>query len=87
MNLQPAPAIVVNEAQRSEPVHEKAHPGTGCAHHLCQRLLADLGDHSFRLALLAKVSQQQKNSSQPFFAGIEQLIHQIFFVTDVSRQR
>ena len=34
MNLQPAPAIIVKEAQLSEPIHEETDPRPGCAYHL-----------------------------------------------------
>jgi hypothetical protein len=34
MNSQAAPAIVVNEAQLSELIHEKTDLRPGCAHHL-----------------------------------------------------
>src|ERR1019366_3730843 len=57
MDLQPAPAIV-NEAQLSEPIHEKTDPRARCAHHFCQRLLADLGNYRLGFAFLAKLGEQ-----------------------------
>jgi len=63
MNLQPAPDIIVNETQLSEPVHEKADPRPGCTHHLGQSLLTDLGDYSFGLAFFAEISKQEQNPS------------------------
>ena len=51
-------AGVINEAQFSESVHEEADSRTGGPDHLSQRLLAYLGDHSFRNAILAKMSEQ-----------------------------
>jgi hypothetical protein len=85
MDLQPA--VVVNKAQFSEPVHEEADPRAGCADHFRQHFLTDLGNDSLRYPFLAKVSEQQKDPGQPLFARIEKLIHQIFFVTDVARQQ
>ena len=52
------PAVVVNESQFPEPVHEEADPRAGGADHFRQRLLTDLGNYGLRFAFLAKVSQQ-----------------------------
>jgi hypothetical protein len=60
MNLQPVFAIV-DEAQFSEPIHEKTDPGTGCAYHIGKSLLADLGNYRFGHAFLAEMSQQEQN--------------------------
>ena len=63
MNLQALPAVIVNEAQLSEPIHEKTDPRPGCADHLCEGLLTDLGDYSLRYAFLAEPSKQEQNPS------------------------
>jgi hypothetical protein len=81
------PAIVVNESQFPEPVHEEAHPRAGCADHFGQHLLTDLGDYHLGFAFLAKTSEQQEDAGQPLFAGIEELIDQVFFVADVPGQQ
>src|ERR1019366_6818012 len=73
MNLQPTSAVIVDEAQFSEPVHEEADPRTGGADHFCQHLLTDLGNYGLRFAFLAKMGEQQKGSGQPLFARIEAL--------------
>src|ERR1700730_5037512 len=86
MNLHPALAIV-NEAQLPEPVHDKVNPRPSCAHHLCQSLLTDFGNCNFGLSILAEVSKQEKNPSKSFLAGIEKLINQILFVSDVPCQQ
>jgi hypothetical protein len=62
MNLQPALAIV-NETQLSEPVHEKTDPRPGCAYHLGEGLLTDLGDYRLGHAFLAELNKQQQNPS------------------------
>ena len=49
---------IVNEAEFPEPVHEEADSRTSRPDHLSERLLADLGDHGFRNAILAKMSEQ-----------------------------
>src|ERR1700731_4736286 len=85
MNLQPA--VVVNESQFPEPVHEEAAPRTGCADHSRQHLLADLWNYVLGHAFFAKTGEQQKDPGQPLFARIEKLVNQSFFVTDVPRQQ
>jgi len=60
MDLQPA--VVMNETQLPESVHEEA-DRPGRAHHLREGLLTDLGKYSLGYAFLAEVSQQQQNPS------------------------
>ena len=62
-------AVVLDESEFSETVHEKTNPGAGGANHLCQRLLADLGCYHLRLAVLAKSGKQQEGPCQPLFTG------------------
>jgi hypothetical protein len=69
------PAIVVNEAQFSKPVHEEADSRAGRADHFRQHRLTDLGNYSLGFPFLAKMSEQQKDPGQPLFAGIEKLIN------------
>ena len=54
-----ATAVVLNEAELSEPVHEEADARTRGADHLSEGFLADFRDDRYRLGFLAKVSQQQ----------------------------
>src|SRR5213076_904583 len=56
-------------------------------HHLCQRLLTDFWDYSLRHALLAKMSEHKKHTGQSLFAGIEQLVDQVLFITDIAGQQ
>src|SRR5580658_757949 len=86
MNLHPA-LVIIDEAQCPEPVHKKADPRAGCAHHLCQSFLTDFGDYSLGHAILAEVGKQEQNPSKPLFAGIEKLVNQILFVPDVPCQQ
>src|SRR6202162_1729019 len=79
-------AIVVNEAQLSKFVHEKAHARSRRADHLRQRLLADFGYDWLRPTFLAKIRQKQKDPCQPFLARIEQLIDQVLLDTTVASQ-
>jgi hypothetical protein len=72
--------VVMNEAFKF--VHEKTYAGSDGADHLCKRLLADFRDDRFRLALLAKVRQQQERPGKTLFARIEQLIDEVCFDAD-----
>ena len=81
------PAVVVNEAQLPEAVHEEADPRAGGADHFRQHLLTDLGNYGLGCAFLAETGEQQKDSGQSFFTRIEKLIDQVFFVTDVPGQQ
>ena len=49
------PAVVINESQLFELVHEMADSRPGGAHHLRQALLIDFGKDRFSAALFAKV--------------------------------
>ena len=80
-------AVVTDESESSELVHEETHPRPGCPDHLGKRLLTDLGDDGLRSALLAKIRQQKKSARQPLFARIEQLIDQIFFDANRTGQK
>jgi hypothetical protein len=80
-------AVVFDEAHFSELVHEEIDSRAGCAHHLSQSLLTDLRDHGFGLSVLAKMSQQQQHPGKSFFAGIEKLVNQVLFISEVPRQQ
>ena len=67
-------AIVVDKSQFPESIHQEADPRAGRAHHLCEHLLADLGNYSLGHAVLAKVSEQKKDPGQSLFARIEKLV-------------
>src|SRR5208337_4757729 len=66
--VNPNLAVIFDEPQFSEAIHEKTHSGPGGANHLSQYLLADLGNHRLRFALLAELREQQQNPRQALFA-------------------
>src|SRR5712692_2351281 len=76
-------AVVTNETQFPEFVHEKTHPRARCANHSRQHLLGNLRKYLLRPVFLAIASEQQKSSRQPLLARIEKLIDQIFLDSDV----
>ena len=66
-------AVVLDEAQFPEFVHEKINPGPRGANHLRQHLLRYFGKHLLRMASRAVVREQQ-SARQPFLAGVEELV-------------
>jgi len=77
-------AVVINEAQVPEPIHEKTDSGAGCADHFGEGFLAHFRNERYRLGFLSKVGHQQEKPSEAFFAGIKEVIHQVRFHADVS---
>jgi len=51
-------AVVLDEAQFPELIHEKIDAGTRCANHLGQRFLRHLGEYSVGLVLFAVTGKQ-----------------------------
>jgi hypothetical protein len=87
VNLQCIASVIINEAQFPKPVHEKANPRAACAHHLRQSFLTEFGDSNLGLSILAEARQQEQKASQSFLTGIEKLVNQVLFVSDVPRQQ
>ena len=83
MNGQPA-VTIVDKTMLPKSFHKMADPRSGCADHLCQGFLLHSGDYSFGSAFLAIIRQQQENPSQPLFAGVEKLVYEILFVSNVA---
>src|SRR5271167_2178674 len=79
-------AVIFDEAELPEPVHEEIDPGPCRTHLCCQDLLTDLG-YRFHFSFFAEVGEQQENPSKPLFARIEQVIHQIGFDLNVARKQ
>jgi len=79
-------AVVLDEAQLPEFVHEKIDPWACCADHLRQHLLRHFGKYLLRLVQRAITREQQQGACQPFLAGVEELVDQILFDSDVACQ-
>ena len=77
-------AVVIDEPELAEFVHEVADSRPGCSDHARQRFLADFRNHRLLLAFLAKVRKPEQNPSQPLLAGIEQLIDQVLFKSNIA---
>jgi hypothetical protein len=80
-------AVVVDEAQLPEFVHEEADAGPGRANDLRQRFLADLHGNRLRSAFFAEIGQEEQRPSETLFTRIEQLIDQVRLDAAVARQK
>jgi len=80
-------AVVVNETQFTEFVHERAHARPRGPDHFRERRLIYLCFDRLRFAILAKIRHKQQESCEAFFAGIEELIDQISLYAHVARQQ
>jgi hypothetical protein len=65
VDLQPIFAIV-DEAQFSKPVHEEADSRSGCADHIGERFLTNLGDHRFGTPSLPKCASKSRTLASLF---------------------
>ena len=74
---------MVNEAEFSESVHEKADSGTSRAYHLGPGLLTNFRNHGPGHAFLAKMCEHQKDTSQ----SLLQLDDQILFIADIAGEQ
>jgi len=79
--------IIVDEAMLPESVHKMADSRSGRADHLRQCVLIHFGDYSFRLAFLAEIRKKEQNPSQTLFAGVEKLVYEVCFISDVACQQ
>jgi hypothetical protein len=84
VNLEPA--VVLDEAQFPEFVHEEVDARACRANHLRQDLLRQFGQHALGLVLLPISRQEQQRAGEALLAGVEELIDQVLFDADVSRQ-
>ena len=79
-------AVVLDEAQFPEFVHEKIDPGPRRANHLRQHLLRYFGQHLLRMASRAIAREQQESARQAFLARVEELVYQVLLDSYVSRK-
>jgi hypothetical protein len=79
-------AIVFDESNLPEAIHEKVHSGARSANHFRQSLLRYLGNDPMGIILLTVTGEQEQGAGQAFFAGVEELVDQIRFSPDVALQ-
>ena len=79
-------AIVFDEAELAEFVHEEIDAGAGGADHFGESFLRDFGEDALRLVFGAVACEKEKRAGEAFFAGVEKLVDEIFFDADVARE-
>ena len=79
-------AVVLDEAQLPELVHEHIDPRTRCADDFRQHLLRYLLKYPLWLVFLAIASEEQKGTRQSLLRRVEELIDQVRLNPDVPRQ-
>jgi hypothetical protein len=79
-------AVVLDKSQFPEFVHEKIDARPRCANHLSQHLLGYFGKCFLKFARRSEAREQEQSARQSFLAGVEELVYQVLFDSDVSRQ-
>ena len=67
-------AVVLDESQLPEFVHEKIDPRARRANYLRQRFLRYFGEHSMKLVFFPETGKQEKSAGEPLLARVEELI-------------
>jgi hypothetical protein len=80
-------AVVFDKAELAEAIHEEADAGAGGADHLCQSFLRDGRKQVIPFTRLTKLGQEQENSRQTPFAGVEKLSDKIGLGSHAPRQQ
>ncbi len=70
-------AVVFDEAEFAEAVHEEADAGAGGADHFGEGFLGDFGDEGLLFAGFSEFGHEEEDSGEAFFAGVEELIDEI----------
>ena len=79
-------AVVLDETEFAEFVHEEIYAGSRGTDHFREHLLRDFGKNPLECVFLAIACEKQQRSCQALLAGIEELIDQVFLDSDISRQ-
>ena len=79
-------AVVFDEPQLAELVHEEVDARARRADHLGEDLLRQIGDHPDGRVIFPVASQQQQRTGETLLAGIEELVDQILLNPNVSAE-
>ena len=79
-------AVVLDETQLPELVHEEIYAGSGSADHFREHFLRDFGKNPLEFVFLAIAREKQQRTRQTLFAGIEELIDQVLLDSDIPRE-
>lgn len=76
-------AAILDEPEFAKLVHEDVDPRSRRPDHFSERLLRDVWQRSRAGFIVLKAGEEQEHSSKPFLPGVEQLIDEVFFDTNV----
>src|SRR4029077_16795858 len=79
-------AVIFDEAQFPELVHEEIDPRARTADHLRQHFLRYFVEYSVGLVFFTVTGKQQKSAGKPLLARVEKLIDQVLFDSNVPCQ-
>ena len=80
-------AVVFDEAELPELVHEHIHSSPGRTDHFRESFLAKLADDRLRRAFLAEICKEKKEAGEALFARIEELVDEVLFNSAVPSQK
>ena len=75
--VNPDAAVVFDEAEFAETIHEEADAGARGADHCGQGLLRDRRDQGLGLAGFPELGHQEQNASEALLTGVEELVDQV----------
>ena len=81
------PAVVVDVSQLAEAIHEEVHTRPRGTDHLRKDFLTDPGNHRVGFDLRAEIREKQKDTGEPFLAGVEKLIDQVLLDARVAVEK
>ena len=79
--------VVADEPKFAEAIHKEVDARAGGANLFPPALPGLFWGPRFPDAFLAKLGEQQKDPGQPFFTGIEKLIHQVFLHPGITGEQ
>jgi len=79
-------AVVLDQSQLAELVHEIVHAGSRRPYHLGQRLLRQLRQRLSGVPGLVVPAEEQQRTGESLLARVEHLIDQVFFDADIARE-
>ena len=77
-------AVVFDEAEFAEFVHEEIDAGASGADHFGEHFLGNFGQDALELVFFAVAREEQEGAGETLFAGVEELIDEILFDADIS---
>lgn len=85
--VNPQAAVIADEAQLAEFVHEEIYPRARGADHVGERILADALENVGAIGALAVLVEQEQGAGKALLAGVEDAIDQVFLDAPIAVQQ